>query len=146
MFGFFRRKKPASQPSQADITTEALRTMGFQLSAYGVGTVVASNMSGYSPHETASMVALMTIARDVREAGSDIFVLMLIATHATEVIKMLHAFKTQGLMREEIWANDVNALKNIVYVEAQSAEWIEKVLSGDPIAGKERLATRTVAV
>ena len=37
-------------------------------------------------------------------------------------------------MREEIYANDVNAIKNIAYHEAQNAEWIAKVLDSDPIA------------
>lgn len=146
MFGFFRKKKAPADTSPASITAGVLSTMGFALTENGVGIVVLSNMSGYSPHETASVVALMTIARDVKEAGNDVMQRMKIATHSTEVIKMLHQFTSHGLIREDLYSNDVNAIKNIAYMEKQNDEWVERVLSSDPIAGKERLARRTVAV
>lgn len=146
MFGFFRSKKPANDSSPAGIATEALRVMGFKLTPYGIGMVVASGMSGYSPHETASMVALMTFAWDIRESRNDVAIMMKVAVHGVEVIKILHQFKEQGLLKEDIWENDVNAIKNIINPSSQTKEWVAKVLDGDPIAGKERLAKRTVAV
>lgn len=145
MFDFFRRKKSPSDASPEGIATEALRVMGFKLSNYGVGVMVASHMSGYSPHETASMIALMTFARDIRESQNDAAVFIKVAAHATEVIKMLNQFREQGLIKEEVWENDVNAIKSIAYVGPQTMEWVAKVLDSDPIAGKERLAKRTLA-
>jgi hypothetical protein len=63
--------------------------------------------------------------------------------HTTLVIKALHKFKAEGMMRDDLYNNDVNALQKIGYINAESEDWARKVLNRDPIAGKERLAVRT---
>lgn len=141
MFGYFRKKRAPGGSSADGITTKVLADMGFELTPYGKGIVVASRRRGCSPHETACLVAYMTIARDIKEAGGDVLELVEISSRASLVIKMLGRFKEQGLMRDHLYADGVTAIKNTAYFKAQSEKWVEIILGSDPTAGKERLAT-----
>jgi len=137
MFGFFRKKQPERNPAVE--AGAVLKILGFDLLPYGVGVAVASHLSGYSPHESASLIASTTLALEIQNANNDIIALMMIAVHALEVTRRLAAFAKQGLMREEIFENDRIALLGLIATDADQKSWVDRLLS-DPVAGKERLA------
>ncbi len=120
-----------------------LEAMGYELEPYGVGLAFIEMESGYNAVETASHIALTTLARDVREAGTNIIKLMSFVPQAMHLLAVLKDYKDQDMMHPTQWQNDANAIWHVVNVNEHQEEWIEKVLS-DPIAGKERLAIRRI--
>jgi hypothetical protein len=120
-----------------------LETMGYELTLHGAGLALIEMKSGYNAVETASHIALTTLARDVREAGTNIIKLMSFLPHAMHLLAVLKDYKDQGMMHPTQWQNDANAIWRVVNVDERQQEWIEKILS-DPIAGKERLAIRCI--
>ena len=109
------------------------------MSTYGGCVALLYLKSGYSPCEVASYLALVTLAHDAKEAGSDIMKLLALVPHANAIIDALKEFKSGGLMREELFKNDVCAIAGVVIVEMGQQEWISRVLS-DPVIGQERVA------
>jgi hypothetical protein len=144
MFGLFRRRK-REQPSSDPIARVAahLEAMGYKLTPYGVGVALLGAQSGYSEVETASHIALTTMARDIKEAGTDIAKLIAFLPHGRAILEMLKQYKDAGLMHPTQWQNDANAFYGIMMVNAHQQEWVDQVLS-DLVAGKERLATRCI--
>jgi hypothetical protein len=120
-----------------------LRKMGYESTLYGAGLALFEMESGYNAVETASHIALTTLARDVREAGTNIIKLVSFLPQAMHLLAVLKDYKDQGMMHPTQWQNDANAIWHVVSVDEHQEEWIEKVLS-DPIAGKKRLATKRI--
>ncbi len=143
MFGLFKKKRPQQETNPAVVVGEILRPLGFELLPYGVGVVIASSMSGYSMHETVSLIAITTLAREVKEADGDIVRLMGLTVYGTALAKRLAVFKDQGLIHPTQWQVDANALLGVCHVNAEQMGWVDKVLS-DPVAGKEPLAKVTI--
>lgn len=118
-----------------------LKKMGYELTPYGVGLAFLELESGYNAVETASHISLTTLARDVREAGTNIKELVSFLPHSMHLLAILKDYKDQGMMHPTQWQNDATAIWHVSTVDERQAEWIDRILS-DPIAGKERLATR----
>jgi hypothetical protein len=136
--------QPKSTPhwlATDDISTveHMLYELGFHLTQYGVGVATLNLQSGYSDAETASHIALVTIAWDVRELGPDVRALVAIAGHVSGMLHVLKGYKDKGLIQEKLLQNDVLALIKITNPSPESEEWINRVLS-DEIAAKERCA------
>jgi hypothetical protein len=118
----------------------SLGQLGYRISAYGVGVAILSLESGHSPCETASHMALVTLARDARDAGLDIAQLAILVPRATSMISVLIEFKNAGLIRESLFKNDARAILGVVMVDEHQEDWISLVLS-DPILAGRRVAT-----
>jgi hypothetical protein len=136
--------QPKSTPNwlaNDDISTveDMLYDLGFHLTQYGVGVATLNLQSGYSDAETASHIALVTIAWDVRELGPDVRALMAIAGHVSSMLHVLKGYRDKGFIREKLLQNDVLALNKIVNPSPDSEEWINKVLC-DEVTAKERCA------
>jgi hypothetical protein len=142
MFGFFRKKRPEQNP--ASESAAILKALGFDLLPYGAGVAIASHFSGYSPHESASLIASTTLALEIRNANNNVMVLMMVAAHATAVSRRLAGFAQQGLMRKDIFDNDMQALLGLITIDADQKKWVDRLLS-DPVAGKERLANSRIS-
>lgn len=140
MFGFFKKKPSVNSIEEVSIH---LAHMGYSLLPYGVGVAQLELMSGYNAIETASHIALTTLALDVRNAGNDIVALTAFVPHGMALLEVLKNFKDNGKINPTQWANDANAIFHIVHVDQNQEEWIKKILS-DPIAGKERLAISNI--
>lgn len=117
-----------------------LGQLGFDLTPYGAGVAQLSLGSGFSNAETASHIALATVARDVRESSHDLDGIMYIAIHARSMLAALERFHTDGLMRSAFVKNDGRALIKVAIPSPEQAEWIDRVLS-DEVVAKERMAT-----
>lgn len=136
MFGFLKKKKPKDN---LESVIYHLQMMGYDLLPYGAGVAQAELSSGYNAVETASHIALTTMALDIKESGDDIIALAAFIPHAKALLELLKKYKEKKLMNPTQWDNDARAIYHIATVDENQLEWIEKVLS-DPIAGKERLA------
>lgn len=127
--------------AEDDIGTveDMLFDLGFHLTQYGVGVATLNLQSGYSDAETASHIALVTIARDIRELGPDVRALMAITGHVSGMLHVLKGYKDKGLIQEKLLQNDVLALIKIANPSPDSEQWINEILS-DEVAAKERCA------
>jgi hypothetical protein len=142
MFGFFKSKpKPDGNPITE--VSEHLKIMGYDLTPYGAGVALLEVQSGYSSVETASHIALTTLALDVKRAGNDFPKMLALYTHGMALLEVLKGYRDQKLMRESMWENDSQAVYHVANIDAQQLSWIEKILS-DPVAGNERLANSRI--
>lgn len=132
-------EKPAIGDAFLDELSEVMRKLGYNLSPYGAGVALASHLSGYSLVETASFLALSTLARDAREAGHDISKYFALVAHAKAIIDLLSTLRGKELIREEIFQNDARAMLKVTVPSPEQAEWIHRVLS-DPLTSQERVA------
>lgn len=120
-----------------------LKKMGYELTPYGVGLALIELKSGYNAVETASHISLTTLARDLREAGTNIKKLASLLPQTMHLLAVLKEYKDQGMMHPTQWQNDATAIWHVSAVDEHQEEWIDRILS-DPIAGKERLATSRI--
>jgi hypothetical protein len=144
MLGLFRRRKreqPSSDP--LDQVAAHLEAMGYKLTPYGAGVALLGTESGYSVVETASHIALATMARDIKEAGTNVAKLIAFMPHAGAILELLKEYRDAGMMHPTQWQNDANAFYRIMKIDEHQKEWVAQILS-DPVAGKERLATRCI--
>ncbi|MDX1216290.1 hypothetical protein GOL99_12170 [Sinorhizobium medicae] len=114
--------------------------LGYDLTRYGYAFSLISLGSGYDEFATATQIALVTLATDVREAGHDITKLMAFMPHTMAMVDIMKDWKDRGMLREDIFQNDGRAMVKVATVSPEQNEWIDKVLS-DPVATAERLAT-----
>jgi hypothetical protein len=144
MFEFLRRAR-RSKNSGAETLAEVakhLRVMGYVPTPYGTGVAILSLKSGYNPVEVASHMAHVTLALEVREAGDDFDKLQLLFFRGMALLEILKEYKDAGAMHPTQWQNDAMAVMGIVTVNDEQEKWLARVLN-DPVAGKERLATRS---
>jgi hypothetical protein len=120
-----------------------LRDMAYVPTPQGIDVIFMQLSSGYSEAEAASHIAVVTMARDLKETGSDLFALMNFVPHARLILEHLKAYKDGGLMREEIWRNDSTAIGKLSMVPTERDQWIARVLI-DPVSGKNRLANSRI--
>ena len=120
-----------------------LSQLGYKISEYGVAAAFLNLESGYSHCETASYLALATLALDAKDAGLDVRKFMHMAGHARAMVDVLSEFKTAGLMREELFKNDARALLGVAIPDKGQADWISRVLT-DPVVAKDRVATSRI--
>ena len=119
-----------------------LKRMGYELTHYGNETALAELFSDYNEAETASHIALATMALDIKETELSVSKLMSFVPQVGVVLKILKYFKIKGMMRPALFKKDSNAFGQICTINEHQEGWINKVL-GDPISGKERLANKT---
>jgi hypothetical protein len=129
-----------SQKNDADLdfATRILVQLGYDITPYGVGVASLSLVSGYSAAETASHLALVTLAHDCNST-TDISIFVAQFEHSMAMIKILAEYRDAGQIRPELYNNDVTAIVKIAYVDEHTIGWIEKVLS-DPVIQKNRVA------
>lgn len=141
MFGIFKKKNNISNPLEE---VEAhLKIMGYNLLPYGAAVALADIKNGYNSVEAASLIAVTTMALDIKEAGDDILSLMAFLPHGLALLKVLKKYKENNQMHPTQWQNDSAAVWHIVNVDEKQLEWVDKILS-DPVAGKERLAVSRI--
>jgi hypothetical protein len=134
-------KAPEVRPQISDIAAvrQVAKYLGLQLTPYGVGLALVSVQSGYSSAETASHLAVLTLARDVQEAGTDLDARIRFYALGMAILKRMKELKDDNRMREEIWRNDSTTIGKIMIPSTETLPWINKVLSGS-IDGAERVA------
>ncbi len=142
MFGLFKKKQDGGNGDLKKVA-ERLKEMGYDLTPLGESVAMLGLKSGYNDAETASHIALTTMALDLRIAGSDVRKVMSYYPHTMTLLETLKNYKDKGMMRDELWKNDSNALLRVSTIDLKQEAWIAQVLS-DPIAGKERLATSPI--
>ncbi|PDT81803.1 hypothetical protein [Sinorhizobium sp. BJ1] len=113
--------------------------LGYDLTRYGYAFSLISLGSGYDEFATASQIALVTLATDVRVAGRDITKLMAFVPHTMAMVDILKDWNDRGMLKEDIFQNDARAMVMVTRASPEQEGWLNKVLS-DPVATAERLA------
>lgn len=142
MIGAPKEKTQPPEPIGAGRIVEVighLQRLGFDITPCGERVALREIEGGSSDVGVASHVALVTMALDIKEVGSDIFLLMQFGPRAVAIAKVLNDYKDRGLLTEAQWNSVTNALRHLVNVNPEQVPWIEKILS-DPIAAEGRLA------
>lgn len=140
------QKKPADDADDNDLIVEVddkMLELGFILSKYGTAVALLSRQSGYSAAETASHLALATIARDIREEPNNLDMTLAIANQAREMLQVLKRFVEDGDMRANFFKNDGLALVKIATPGPEQHEWLNRVLS-DEIVARDRVASHEI--
>lgn len=132
-------EKPGEAVSDITQVQERLEELGYDITPYGASVALMSVESGYSHAETASHLALATLARDAKEAENDIMKTIQLLGHAREMLPILVQYQDRGLMRQELYQNDGRAMIGVAMMDEEQRSWIERVLS-DPVVSKERVA------
>ncbi|MGV4796287.1 hypothetical protein [Rhizobium sp. F40D2] len=134
------------QGSDDDVNEERLENvrkithhLGYDLTPYGHAFSLISLGSGYNEFATASQIALVTLATDIREAGHNITKLMAFMPHTMAMIDIMNEWKDRGVLPQAIFENDGRAMVKVAMVSPEQNEWIDKVLS-DPVSTAERVA------
>lgn len=115
------------------------KDLGYRITEYGATIASLAIESGLSTAETALHLALLTIARDAKNANASQMVSM--AEDGFETLKVIRNLKDQGLIRQEIWENDTKAIGKIIFPSAETEQWINKI-QGSTDGGKEAVAVR----
>jgi hypothetical protein len=83
-------QKQSEEPGEtvSDITQvqEVLKELGYDMTPYGAGVALVSAGSGYSHAETASYLALATLALDAKEGENDVIKTMQLLSHARAMV------------------------------------------------------------
>lgn len=134
------------QGSDHDVDEERLENvrkiahhLGYDLTPYGNAFSLVSLASGYNEFATATQIALVTLAADIRAAGHDITRLMAFMPHTMAMIDIMKEWKDRGVLPQAIFENDGRAMVKVATASPEQNEWIDKVLS-DPVAAAERVA------
>lgn len=113
--------------------------LGYDLTRYGYAFSLISLGSGYNEFATATQIALVTLATDIRAAGHDITKLMSFMPHTMAMIDIMKDWKDRGVLPQAIFENDGRAMVKVATVSPEQNEWIDNVLA-DPVSTAERLA------
>jgi hypothetical protein len=98
---------------------------------------------GYNDVEAAAHIAHVTLARDVRSAGSDIDKLTGYVPHDMALLEMLKEYKDACAICPALWEKKTGAIMDVITVDAEQQSWLAAVLR-DPLADKYRLARSRV--
>jgi len=135
-----------AQPPASDVDEERLANvskiahhLGYDLTPYGHAFSLISLGSGYNEFATATQIALVTLATDIRAAGHDITKLMSFMPHTMAMIDIMKEWKDRGVLSQAIFENDGRAMVKVATVSPEQNEWIDKVLA-DPVATAQRVA------
>lgn len=135
---FWKRRKKPNKKMIRD-AEKHLKHLGYDLTPEGGTLATMSQMSGYNAVEAASYISLLTLARDVDEAGLNIEKLAAFMPRAMTMLKVLKFYKDKGMMREELWKNDSSAIWGVVALGEGQRQWVSTVLN-DEIRNMGRLA------
>lgn len=122
-----------------------LKRLGFQLNEVGYAYAFMSLTSGYGYAETASQIALVTMARDVRQAMPDIVKVLKLLAHSRAIIDILKEMKDLGMFSEKAFLNDAAFFFKISIIDENQCTWISKLLE-DPVLSNERLSVSTINI
>ncbi len=118
-----------ASPEDVEKVKNFLQRLGYKITTHGVAVASMRLASGYSHCETASHLAVLTLARDAREAGDDAVKLMALIPPASAMLELLSEFKSANLIREEIFQNHGQAILSISIPNENQLDFIHKILS-----------------
>lgn len=114
-----------------------LKVMGYDLLNDGIGIAALSIASGYNAVETASYIAIASLAEDIKRSKSNMEDLLKQMIHGAMLIEVLNDYKDKRLIHPSQWQNDVNALRGLATLDEQQLEWVKIILDDEMIAGKK---------
>ncbi|TBR56057.1 hypothetical protein EYS06_00010 [Escherichia albertii] len=118
----------------------ALNVSGYKLTPYGVSVSLLSLSNGFSKEETFSHIALMALSQHAKVAGSDVIELSKVSIRAMSIAESLTKLFRKGLIRSEIYKNDLNAIMAVSTINKNQEDWISIVLESNSTSNKDAIA------
>ena len=104
------------EETAANISKYHLRMMGYDINDEGSGIAIRLMRSGYNEVESASYIAMVTMALDIENAGKDMELLMSFVPHAHALLDLLKKYRDENKMNEDVWKNNSKAIFKISYL------------------------------
>ncbi|MCX0792096.1 hypothetical protein JDS34_18135 [Escherichia coli] len=118
----------------------ALNVSGYKLTPYGASVSLLSLSNGFSKEETFSHIALMALSQHAKVAGSDAIELSKVSIRAMSIAESLTKLFRKGLIRSEIYKNDLNAIMAVSTINKNQEDWISIVLESNSTSNKDTIA------
>ncbi|EFH3041242.1 TPA: hypothetical protein OCE24_000197 [Escherichia coli] len=118
----------------------ALNVSGYKLTPYGASVSLLSLSNGFSKEETFSHIALMALSQHAKVAGSDVIELSKVSIRAMSIAESLTKLFRKGLIRSEIYKNDLNAIMAVSTINKNQEDWISIVLESNSTSNKDAIA------
>ncbi|EHQ1180560.1 hypothetical protein KE955_000591 [Escherichia coli] len=118
----------------------ALNVSGYKLTPYGASVSLLSLSNGFSKEETFSHIALMALSQHAKAAGSDVIELSKVSIRAMSIAESLTKLFRKGLIRSEIYKNDLNAIMAVSTINKNQEDWISIVLESNSTSNKDAIA------
>lgn len=96
--------------------------------------------NGFSKEETFSHIALMALSQHAKVAGSDAIELSKVSIRAMSIAENLTKLFRKGLIRSEIYKNDLNAIMAVSTINENQEDWISIVLESNSTSNKDTIA------
>jgi hypothetical protein len=118
--------------------------MGYDINDEGSVIAIKMMKSGYNEVESASYIAMVTMALDIKNADKNLELLMSFSSHVRALLDLLKKYKDENKMREDVWKNNSKAIFKIFYLDENTKSWIEKILTSDDSIKWLRLANSRI--
>jgi hypothetical protein len=118
--------------------------MGYDINDEGSVIAIKMMKSGYNEVESASYIAMVTMALDIKNADKNLELLMSFSSHVRALLDLLKKYKDENKMREDVWKNNSKAIFKIFYLDENTKSWIEKILTSDDSIKGLRLANSRI--
>jgi len=132
------------EETAANTSKYHLRMMGYDISDEGSGIAIELMKSGYNEVESASYIAMVTMALDIKNAGKDMELLTSFVPHAHALLDLLKKYRDENKMNEDVWKNNSKAIFKISYLDEHTKSWIEKILTSDDSVKGLRLSNSRI--
>jgi hypothetical protein len=129
MFALLKKKRQQRALDEAiDRVAGHLKRMGYDITTFGRGAAGLLLAQGRREVGVAGEMAVVTMAQDVKAAGSDIRKLAGFMPHGMALLQVLRAYKDAGNLTEEVWQFLSQAIYHLAYVDEKQEGWIEGIL------------------
>ncbi|HBR2909553.1 TPA: hypothetical protein L9R01_003873 [Klebsiella pneumoniae] len=117
-----------------------LESCGYQLSPHGAAVALMLMESDYSKEESLSYLGLIALAQDMISSGKGINDILNVSKRGKCLIEIIGNLHKNGLIRYELYLNDISAIKSITFIEENYGDIIKLVINSDPHANADRVA------
>jgi hypothetical protein len=126
MFNFLKRPAQAATPLEA--VKQHMKALGYELSDQGVAAAQLQLDGGMVPVAVAAHFAVITMAYELKHAGTAATGILRFRPQATELLERVTALKDRGELDATVWQPLYEAIIGISSINEQQEGWIEQVL------------------
>lgn len=117
-----------------------LESCGYQLLPHGAAVALMLMESDYSKEESLSYIGLIALAQDMMSSSKGINDILNVSKRGRSLIEIIGNLHKNGMIRNELYLNDISAIKSITFIEENHNEIINLVINSDPHANADRVA------
>lgn len=140
MFGLAKKQSTKDALNQGiDRVAAQLKHMGYDITPAGRAIAERLLAQGRPEVALAGDMAVVTMAQDVKAAGSDIQKLMGFMPHGIALLEVYKSYRDDGNLTHEVWKLLSTAVYHLTNVDEQQEVWIEGILR-TPLNSGQRVA------